>query len=92
MKMKVFMDSFPVWKNSEQSKRSERKEERMNRLTKCMMLIAAAAVLSGCQSVNRGPVDSKTTFAKDALMPYVQSGQLPGAINVFYKNGVQETA
>ena len=62
----------------------------MNRLTKCMMLIAAAAVLSGCQSVNRGPVDSKTTFAKDALMPYVQSGQLPGAINVFYKNGVQE--
>ena len=86
------MDSFPVWKNSEQSKRSERREERMNRLTKCMMLIAAVAVLSGCQSVNRGPVDSKTTFAKDALMPYVQSGQLPGAINVFYKNGVQETA
>jgi len=24
-------------------------------------------------------------------MPFVQSGQLPGAINVFYKNGIQET-
>ena len=35
--------------------------------------------------------ESKTTFAKDALAPFVKSGQLPGAINIFYKNGVQET-
>ncbi|MBO6160905.1 MAG: beta-lactamase family protein, partial [Bacteroidales bacterium] len=35
--------------------------------------------------------DSKTTFAKDALQPYVDNGQLSGAISVFYKDGVQET-
>jgi len=35
--------------------------------------------------------DSKTTYAADVLRPYVESGQLPGAISVFYKNGVQET-
>lgn len=64
----------------------------MNRLVKFMVLAAVAAALSGCQSVNRGYVDSKTTFAKDALMPYVQNGQLPGAISVFYKDGIQETA
>ena len=35
--------------------------------------------------------DSKTTFAKDVLQPYVESGRLAGAISVFYKDGVQET-
>ena len=35
--------------------------------------------------------DSKTTYAADVLRPYVESGQLPGAISVFYKDGVQET-
>ncbi len=35
--------------------------------------------------------DSKTTYARDALKPFVDSGQLPGAISVFYKDGVQET-
>ncbi len=38
-----------------------------------------------------GAKDSKTHYAKDALQPYVDSGELPGAINVFYKDGVQET-
>lgn len=36
-------------------------------------------------------IESKTHFAKDVLKPYVESGQLPGAISVFYKDGVQET-
>ena len=36
--------------------------------------------------------DSKTTYAADALKPFVDSGELPGAISVFYKKGVQETA
>ena len=35
-------------------------------------------------------VDSKTTYAKDVLQPYVDSGQLPGAISIFYKDGIQE--
>lgn len=38
-----------------------------------------------------GPKDSKTNYAREALQPYVESGQLPGAISVFYKDGVQET-
>ena len=36
-------------------------------------------------------IESKTHFAEDVLKPYVESGQLPGAISVFYKDGVQET-
>ncbi len=39
-----------------------------------------------------GVTESGTTFAADALMPYIQSGELPGAISIFYKDGVQETA
>lgn len=42
----------------------------------------------GAQSKVR---DSKTTYAQEALQPYVESGQLAGAINVFYKDGMQET-
>lgn len=33
---------------------------------------------------------SGTTYAYDVLKPYVDSGELPGAISVFYNNGVQE--
>lgn len=36
-------------------------------------------------------IESRTHFAEDVLKPYVESGQLPGAISVFYKDGVQET-
>lgn len=36
-------------------------------------------------------IESKTHFAEDVLKPYVESGQLPGAISVFYRDGVQET-
>ena len=35
--------------------------------------------------------ESKTTYAQEALQPFVDSGQLAGAISVFYKDGVQET-
>ncbi len=35
--------------------------------------------------------DSKTTYAQEVLQPYVDNGQLAGAISVFYKDGVQET-
>lgn len=64
----------------------------MKHSLKLMLLLAVAAIAAGCRSNGVGPVDSQTSFAKDALMPYVENGQLPGAINVFYKDGIQETA
>ena len=60
----------------------------MNRLIVGLVL---AAVAAGCCSVNC-PRESGTTFAKDALQKYVDSGEMPGAVNVFYRDGVQETA
>ena len=36
-----------------------------------------------------GVVDSGTHYAEAALRPYVDSGEVPGAISVFYKDGVQ---
>lgn len=50
-----------------------------------------ALLAAGCVSSN-GPVCSKTTYAKDALTPWVEKGQLPGAISVLYKDGIQEVA
>ena len=59
---------------------------------KRLMFVLGAAIVAGCASVQvEGPKCSGTTFAKDALAPYVENGQLPGAISVFYKDGVQET-
>jgi len=58
-------------------------------MKKLMLVLVGAAVVAICRGA--GPVDSKTEFAKVALTPYVESGALPGAISVFYKNGVQET-
>ena len=59
-------------------------------MNKLIIALVGAALLAGCSTCN-SPVDSGTTFAKDALAPYVEKGQLPGAINVFYGNGAQET-
>ena len=52
--------------------------------------VAAAVVLvlaDVCQARESG-----TTFAKDVLLPYVRSGELPGAISILDNNGVRETA
>jgi len=57
---------------------------------KKLLFIVGAALVAGCAPVV-GPKDSETTFAQDALAPYVASGELPGAISVFYQGGVQET-
>ncbi len=35
--------------------------------------------------------DSGTHFAEEALKPFVEDGRLPGAISIFYRDGVQET-
>lgn len=49
-------------------------------------------VLASCLSASaQKTIESKTNYAAEALKPYVESGQLPGAISVFYKDGVQET-
>ena len=59
-------------------------------MKKLMVGLVGATLFAGCCSCNC-PVDSGTTFAQDALKPYVEKGALPGAISVFYANGVQET-
>ena len=60
---------------------------------KRLMFVAGLVILAGCASVAsvEGPKCSGTSFAKEALAPFVENGQLPGAISVFYKDGVQET-
>jgi len=60
-------------------------------MKKLIVVVGLAAVVAGCYTGNC-PKDSGTTFARDALQKYVDSGEMPGAINVFYKDGVQETA
>ena len=60
-------------------------------MKKLMFVFACVAVVVGCSSVDSGVRDSGTTFAYDALKPFVEDGRLPGAISVFYDNGVQET-
>ena len=35
---------------------------------------------------------SGTTFAADALKPWIENGQLPGAISILHNNGVEEIA
>ena len=57
------------------------------------LVVAALCVVvaSGCCTGDCAR-DSGTTYARDALQKYVDSGEIPGAISVFYKDGVQETA
>lgn len=57
----------------------------------CLLLFASCIMVLtvNAQSQVR---DSKTSYAKEALQPYVDKGELAGAISVFYKNGVQETS
>ena len=59
-------------------------------MKKLMIGFVGAAFLVGCCTCNC-PKDSGTTFARDALQKYVDSRELPGAISVLYKDGVQET-
>ena len=54
------------------------------------ILVAAGILLAG--GLAAATVQSGTTFARDALQKYVASGELPGAVNVFYNNGVEEVA
>lgn len=62
-----------------------------NYLKTLLLGVALVAVLAGCQSSKCAVKESGTNFAQEALAPFVEKGQLPGAINVFYKDGIQET-
>lgn len=59
-------------------------------MKRLILFIALAAVCLAADA-RPGVKDSKTNYAREALTPYVQSGVLPGAISIFYNNGVQET-
>ena len=61
-------------------------------MKKILFLLIAVLFCISATSKNEQPKDSRTSFAKTVLQPYVDSRQLPGAISVFYKDGVQETA
>ncbi len=60
----------------------------MKAMTMAMCAALFAQLATGAEAVR----DSGTTFVKDALSKYVESGELPGAISVLYDNGRQEVA
>ena len=55
-------------------------------------LVAAVAMAGCCTQPCNGIKDSGTTYVADALAPYVEKGELPGAVCMLYKDGVTETA
>ena len=61
-----------------------------------LLSLGLSALLAGCVSVSgvkeAGVIDSGTSYAKDALQKFVDSGEMPGAICVYYDKGIQETA
>ena len=56
----------------------------------CALVIVVAS-FNVTATAQKKAKDSKTTYAQEVLQPYVDNGQLSGAISVFYKEGVQET-
>ncbi len=67
-----------------------------------MLILALTAFLAGCANVCSTDCrateraipckESGTHYAADAIKPYVERGECPGAISIFYNQGVQETA
>jgi len=60
-------------------------------MKRLMIGMAAAIALAGCCAPKCGE-GSRTTYVADALAPYVESGALPGAISILYRDGAVETA
>ncbi len=58
-------------------------------MRKIVFLLVAVICLAASGKGN--VIESKTSFAREALQPYVDRGELPGAISVFFKDGLQET-
>ncbi len=77
-----------------------RKKMKKIELFACLALFSV--ILSGCCGLccKDCPVEqeqaawkeSGTSFMQEALAPYLESGELPGAISILYKDGIQETA
>ena len=61
------------------------------KLMKRLLFVLAAAVAAGCCTAPCGR-DSGTTYVADALAPYVERGELPGAVSILDNDGVVETA
>lgn len=63
-------------------------------MKRLLLFVAMVTLLTSacCQNPEcaDNSVDSGTSYALEALQPWVDSGQLSGAISVFYKDGVQE--
>ena len=60
-------------------------------MTRKVALLLVSFCMALTVSAQSKVKDSKTQYAQEVLQPYVESGQLAGAISVFYKDGVQET-
>lgn len=64
-------------------------------MKKAFLILSLAACMIGCRNTKPSEdnpfIESGTTYVHDALDPYVKSGELPGAISILYKDGVQET-
>ncbi len=59
-------------------------------MKKLMIGILAAAAVVGCRTANAERAE--TTYVRDAIAPYVDRGELPGAVSILYNNGVKEVA
>jgi len=62
----------------------------MKARTVFLLSLASLIFAAGCRC--SAPKESRTTFAADAVMPYIRTGECPGAISILYRDGVQETA
>ena len=62
-----------------------------NSLRLFALLAALAGFMASAEEPFPAPVDSGTTFMKDAMTPLFEQGLLPGAISILYKDGKQET-
>ena len=59
-------------------------------MKKRVILLLAVVCMAFAVDAKTRVKSSGTSYAQEALQPYVESGQLAGAISVFYKDGVQE--
>ena len=57
-----------------------------------MTIVAAGCAATKSEKSVAGGRPSGTAFVSTALMPFVEKGELPGAISILYKDGFEEVA